>query len=241
MQVYVYGSGAQAARAAAALFAAQILRKPDSVVGLATGSTPVPLYEELFRVREEGIIDFSRATSFNLDEYVGLAPQHPQSYHFFMEEHLFSRVKFKASFLPRGDAADLEAECRRYEEAIRGAGGVDLQLLGIGPNGHIGFNEPADAFSDATGVVELTRETIRANKRFFQSEHEVPRRALSMGVGTIMRARSIVLLATGGGKAEAVRDFVKGPVTPRVPASILRFHPDATVLLDQAAAGLLEA
>jgi glucosamine-6-phosphate deaminase len=239
MNVHVFASGAQAARAAAALFASQLLRKPRSVLGLPTGSTPVPVYQQLARLHRAGALDFSRATSFNLDEYAGLPPDHPQSYHAFMREHLFRHVNLRASFLPRGDAPDLEAECRRYEEAIGEAGGVDLQFLGIGRNGHIGFNEPADAFSDVTGVVELTRDTIRANRRFFSDEREVPRRALSMGVGTILRARAVVLLAVGEEKAEAVRAMAEGPVTPRAPASILRFHPDVTALLDEGAARLL--
>jgi glucosamine-6-phosphate deaminase len=239
MNVHVFASEAQVARAAAAVFAAQLLRRPQSVLGLATGSTPVSVYGELARMHGDGVLDFSRATSFNLDEYVGLPKTHPQSYHSFMRRTLFDHVNLMASFLPDGEAGDLAAECRRYDEAIAQAGGIDLQLLGIGNNGHIGFNEPAREFACGTNVVGLAPDTIEANKRFFYSAGEVPRTALSMGVGTIMQARSIVLLALGEEKAAAVRAMAEGPVTPRVPASILRFHPDATVLLDQGAAKLL--
>ncbi|HSK68199.1 MAG TPA: glucosamine-6-phosphate deaminase [Candidatus Limnocylindria bacterium] len=239
MNVHVFASEAQAARAAASLFAAQLLRKPASVLGLATGSTPVSVYAELARMHEDGVLDFSRAVSFNLDEYVGLPKDHPQSYHSFMHRSLFSRVNLQASFLPDGEAEDLPAECRRYDEAIARSGGIDLQLLGIGSNGHIGFNEPAREFAFGTNLVDLAQDTIEANKRFFYSAADVPRRALSMGVGTIMQARGIVLLALGEEKAQAVKAMAEGPVTPRVPASILRFHQDATVLLDRGAAKLL--
>ncbi|MDD4081084.1 MAG: glucosamine-6-phosphate deaminase, partial [Eubacteriales bacterium] len=205
------------------------------VLGLATGSTPVATYQELIRLYQEKVVDFSKATTFNLDEYVNLPISHSCSYHAFMQVQLFDHVNFKASNLPDGNAKDLNREGRRYDAAIQRAGGLDLQLLGIGRNGHIGFNEPADSFSSGTQVVNLTDSTIQANKRFFQSEREVPLQAISMGIGTIMSAREIMLLATGADKADAVRGMVKGNVTPRLPASILHFHRRVTLLLDEGA------
>jgi len=239
MVVHVFDNEAQVARAAGAVFAAQVLNKPDSVLGLATGSTPISTYEELIRLHRDGVLDFSKATTFNLDEYAGLPTSHPESYISFMKRHLFDHVNLKQSFLPNGLAKDLDAECARYEESIRLAGGVDLQLLGIGHNGHIGFNEPAEQFTYPTNAVTLTQDTIDANKRFFASEKEVPRRALSMGIGTIMSAKSILLIALGENKAPVIRGMVQGEITPRLPASILRAHPAVTVLLDKGAGSLL--
>ncbi len=239
MILHVFENEGSLARAAAAIFAAQILKKPDSVIGLATGSTPVSTYGELVRLYEEKVLDFSRVTSFNLDEYVGLPLSHPESYYAFMHRHLFDRINIRDTHLPNGLAADLTGECRKYDEAIRKAGGVDLQLLGIGNNGHIGFNEPADQFVYGTNVITLTESTISANRRFFDSAEDVPRRAVSMGIGTIMSAGSILMLAMGAQKAEAVQAMVEGEVTPRMPASILRTHRNVTVLLDRAAAGRL--
>lgn len=239
MIVHVFENAAQVARAAAALFAAQILKKPDSVLGLATGSTPIDTYQELIRLHKDGILDFSRVTTFNLDEYVGLAADHEQSYDYFMRKQLFSHINIKSTHLPSGIAPDMTQECRDYEELIKQAGGIDLQLLGIGNNGHIGFNEPADAFPYNTNITSLADSTIKANRRFFTSEDEVPKTAISMGIGTIMEARSILLLAMGEGKADAILQMVEGPITPRLPASILRSHPSVTVLLDKAAASKL--
>ncbi|MDD3573175.1 MAG: glucosamine-6-phosphate deaminase [Eubacteriales bacterium] len=236
MIIHVYPNAKTLAQAAATLMAAQITGKPGSVLGLATGSSPVATYQELIRLFQEKAVDFSQATTFNLDEYVSLPISHPCSYHAFMQVQLFDHVNFKASNLPDGNAKDLNRECRRYDAAIQRAGGIDLQLLGIGRNGHIGFNEPADSFSAGTQIVNLTDSTIQANKRFFPSEREVPRQAISMGIGTIMSARKIMLLATGEDKAEAVRGMVKGNVTPRLPASILHFHHRVTLLLDEGAA-----
>lgn len=237
--VHVFETTEQVAQAAAALFAAQLLRKPDSVLGLATGSTPVETYRELARLHREGVLDFSKARSFNLDEYVGLPASHPESYISFMKRNLFDSVNFRESRLPNGLAKNLKRECAAYDRAIQEAGGVDLQLLGIGNNGHIGFNEPADQFTYGTNLTTLTDSTIKANRRFFDSEDQVPRQALSMGIGTIMAARCILLLALGEAKAGVVAQMVKGDVTPRVPASILRTHPEVTVLLDRAAAARL--
>ncbi|HPY94445.1 MAG TPA: glucosamine-6-phosphate deaminase, partial [Clostridia bacterium] len=188
---------------------------------------------------EHGVLDFSRATSFNLDEYVGLPPSHPESYIAFMKRNLFDRINLKRSYLPNGMAGDLNRECVNYEALIKEAGGVDLQLLGIGNNGHIGFNEPGESFVFDTNLTALTPSTIKANRRFFDSEEQVPRQALSMGIGTILQARHILLLALGQGKAEVVKGMVEGSITPQVPASILRGHPRVTVLLDRAAASLL--
>lgn len=239
MIIKIYPSSGSLAQAAAMLISAQITRKPDSVLGLATGSTPIATYQELIRLYQEKAVDFSEASTFNLDEYVGIDISHVCSYHAFMQVQLFDHVNFKSSILPDGNARNLGRECRRYDAAIQKAGGIDLQLLGIGRNGHIGFNEPANDFGYGTQIVNLTDSTIQANKRFFDSERDVPRQAISMGTGTIMAAREIMLLALGSEKADAVRAMVKGPVTPKLPASILRFHPRVTLLLDEAAAAKL--
>lgn len=242
MQVHVYETANQACRAAAFLFASQLTRKPDSVLGLATGSTPVPCYQDLVSFYEQGLIDFSKATTFNLDEYCGIDYAHPCSYHAFMDENLFSRVNIRreAVHLPDASRAGGDEAGLAYDAAIEAAGGIDLQLLGIGQNGHIGFNEPADAFTYGTHIVDLAENTIHANARFFDSEDDVPRKAISMGIGNIMACRSVVLIATGANKAEAVYKSVYGPVDPHVPASILRTHPSALFLLDKEAASLLK-
>ena len=239
MIVHVFDTPAQVARAAAAVFSAQILKKPDSVLGLATGGTPVDTYKELIKLHQDGILDFSQVTTFNLDEYEGLPTSHPESYVAFMKRNLFDHVNIKQSRLPDGLNKDHQKECAAYDEEIRQAGGVDLQLLGIGNNGHIGFNEPSDHFVYDTNLVDLTPSTIKANRRFFDSEDQVPRMALSMGIGTIKEARSILMIALGEGKAEVVLNMVEGDIDPQVPASILRAHKDVTVLLDRAAASKL--
>ena len=224
--------------AAASLFAAQVIRKADSVLGFATGSTPLATYAALAALCQRGVVDFSLARTFNLDEYTGMDPSHEQSYFRFMYDNLFSKINLPQGnyHLPNGGVADIDAECARYEAAIDAAGGIDLQLLGIGLNGHIGFNEPDDVFSDATHCVTLTESTIEANKRFFASADDVPRQAISMGIGSIMRARAIVMVINGVDKADIAFQAIRGPVTPRVPASILQFHPNVTILLDEAAA-----
>ena len=239
MQILILKDKHAQAQATAALIAAQAMRGAGSVFGFATGSTPIGTYEALARMAQSGAADFSGARTFNLDEYAGLPADHPQSYRFFMDEQLFSKVRFADTQLPSGIARDLDAECARYEQAIDLAGGIDLQLLGIGHNGHIGFNEPGDFFPDKTHCVSLAPATIEANKRFFDSADEVPRRAITMGIGTIMRACSIVLVISGGDKAQIARQALKGPVTPSVPASILQFHPCVTVLLDREAGAAL--
>lgn len=236
MKIRVFDTAEQAGRAAAALLSALVIAKPACALGLATGSSPLPVYETLTAQSEAGVVDFSRAVTFNLDEYVGLPPEHPQSYHRFMEEHLFSRIHFRETHLPDGCAADLDAEAAAYDAAIAQAGGLDAQLLGIGRNGHIGFNEPCDRFIRGCHVVELSESTRRANARFFAREADVPRRAISLGIGGIMAARSILLIASGESKADAIARTVHGDITPQVQASILQTHPDVTLLLDRAAA-----
>lgn len=239
MNVHVYDEPKLASRAAATLFAAQLLKKPTSVFGFATGSTPVETYRYLAKWHKKGLLDFSGTISFNLDEYVGLGAQDDASYAAFMRENLFEAINLKASYLPDGQASDLRQECARYDAAIQSFGGVDMQFLGIGHNGHIGFNEPADAFVYHTQVVDLTEDTINANARFFPTMDEVPRQAISMGIGAIMQAKSIVFVALGENKADVVREMIYGDITPRLPASILRTHPDTVVLLDREAAARL--
>lgn len=224
---------------AADLFEALIRTKPACVIGLATGSTPLPLYRELIAREKAGKIDFTRVRSANLDEYKGLAPDHPQSYRRFMQENLFDHISIKPenTIVPDGLAEDVQAMCEAYERKIEAWGGVDLQLLGIGHDGHIGFNEPADHFPGMTHEVELTAMTRDANKRFFASLDEVPTAAFTMGIGTVMAAKKIVMVVTGADKHDILMKSFFGPVTPEVPASILQFHPDVTVICDAAAWG----
>jgi len=241
MQVYVYKNAELAAKAAATVFASQLLKKPDSVFGFATGSTPIPMYQELIRLNKEGIIDFSQCRTWNLDEYVGLTGDHPCSYRYFMNEQLFNHINIKMenTHVPCGVNPDMDKEAADYDAAIFAAGGIDVQLLGIGHNGHIGFNEPADTFIFNTHVMDLTESTIDANARFFNNRDEVPRHAISMGIGNIMLAKRIVMIATGKGKAEAIRGSIKGDADPKNQASILRFHQDVQYFLDEEAASLL--
>jgi len=240
MQIHIYPTKELAAEAAATLIASQIIAKPNSVIGLPTGSTPVLTYKALIRMNKEGVLDFSKVTTFNLDEYVGLDGDHPQSYRYFMNDNLFNHVNIdKANTNVPSGIGDVEANAVAYEEAIAAAGGVDLQFMGIGRNGHIGFNEPDEAYPDCTSIVDLTESTIDANKRFFDSADDVPRKAISMGVGTIMRARKTLLIATGKDKAEAVYTLVKGGISPKLPASALRMHADAVIILDADAAAML--
>ena len=217
---------------AALIIAAQIVKKPDCILGLATGSSPIGTYEELVKMYESGLLDFGQVSSFNLDEYVGISTSDINSYFYFMRDNLFSKVNILEgnTHIPNGLAVDPAAECQVYEDSIAAAGGVDLQLLGIGPNGHIGFNEPADAFAPMTQHIQLTESTIDANARFFATREEVPTSALTMGIGTIMRAKSVLLVA-GPEKRAIVEAAVYGPVTPQVPASILQYHPDAVAII----------
>lgn len=228
---------ADMSRKAANIIAAQMIKKPECVLGLATGSSPIGTYDNLVAMYENGDLDFSGVTTVNLDEYKGLTRDNDQSYYYFMHEHLFDRVNIDAdrTNVPNGMEADAEKECKRYEEFIKSLGGVDLQLLGLGHNGHIGFNEPAPVFDKETHCVNLTESTIEANKRFFASADDVPRQAYTMGIGTIMRAKKILLVASGEDKAEIVAKAFFGDVTPEVPASILQMHPDVTIVADAAA------
>ncbi len=241
MEVVICDSYEDMSRRAADVFAAQIQEEPESILGLATGSTPIGLYADLVKDYQDGIIDFSKIQTFNLDEYRGLDPEHDQSYRYFMQKNLFDHVNIDptATHVPDGANPDADAACAAYEEAIDIAGGIDLQLLGLGHNGHIGFNEPCDEFPVGTHLVELTESTIRANSRLFDSIDEVPREAYTMGIGTIMKARGIVLVASGEDKAKIVREVVLGPVKPEVPASVLQLHPNVTVFVDAAAGALL--
>lgn len=229
-------------RKAAAIISAQVLIKPDCVLGLATGGTPVGTYENIVEWYKNGDLDFSEVTSVNLDEYRGLPREHKESYWSFMHRNLFDHVNIKASNinLPDGNNMDAEAECARYDAVIESVGGVDLQLLGIGHDGHIGFNEPSDAFDLGTHCVELTDETIDANQRFFDSRDEVPREAYTMGTRTIMNARKVLMVVSGKDKAEIVKKAFFGPVTPQVPASILQMHPDFTLVADEDALSLVK-
>lgn len=210
------------------------IKNGAKVFGLATGSTPEDLYTEL----RHSDVDFSESISINLDEYVGLSPEDPQSYRYFMEEHLFKAKPFKKSYLPDGVAKDLDAECKHYDQIIA-EHPIDSQILGIGRNGHIGFNEPGTDFGVTTHVVELTESTIEANKRYFDKVGDVPTHALSMGIASILKTKHIYLLAFGKEKAEAVKGMIEGPVTTHVPASVLQNHPNVTVILDEDAASLL--
>lgn len=242
MEVIIQPTAAEVSKIAARIFQHQLRNKPASVLGLATGSTPVGLYRELIALYKAGQIDFSSATSFNLDEYVGLDPAHPQSYAAFMRENLFAQINISEgkTHIPNGMARDIAHHCEQYEEAIRRAGGIDLQLLGIGTDGHIGFNEPSSSLASRTRIKTLTARTIADNARFFGNEADVPRHVITMGVGTIMEARKCLVLATGAAKAQAVAAMVEGPITASCPASILQMHQRSTVIVDEAAATALE-
>ena len=231
------GTAEDAALLAADRFQELICAKPACVLGLATGATPVPLYRELIAREKAGLIDFSRVRSVNLDEYKGLAPDHPQSYRRFMQENLFDHIAIRPenTYVPDGLTTDVAAMCAAYERTIEDLGGVDLQLLGLGHDGHIGFNEPCDHFPVRTHEVALTESTRQANARFFASAAEVPAAAYTMGVGTVMAARRVLMIVTGADKADILRKAFFGPVTPWVPASILQFHPDVTLICDRAA------
>ena len=241
MEIRIFENAAQVGQAAATLIAAQVISKPDSVLGLATGSTPIPTYQELIRLNQAGVVDFAKVRSYNLDEYCSIPEDHEQSYRTFMNVNLFNHINIdKANtHVPNGNAESAEAESAAYDAAIAAAGGIDIQILGIGNNGHIGFNEPGDSFIYGCHQVTLAQSTIDANSRFFESDADVPRQAISLGIGSIMNARKIILLATGAGKAKAIYDSVCGDVNPQVQASILRTHPDVIFLLDKDAASML--
>ena len=242
MEVIIQPDAAAVSKEAARLFQRQLRLKPASVLGLATGSTPLGLYRELIALHRTGAADFSQATTFNLDEYVGLSSEHPQSYRAYMREHLFSQINVPPprTHIPDGAAPDVAAQCAAYEAAISTAGGIDLQLLGIGSDGHIGFNEPSSSLRSRTRLKTLTPRTIADNARFFGSEDAVPRHVITMGVGTIMETRSVVVMALGAGKADAVAAMAEGPITASVPASILQMHERCALIIDEAAATKLQ-
>jgi len=242
MKVLILDTAAAAADRVAGLIAAELRQRPRAVLGLATGGTMEAVYRALIGLHRAGEVSFRDATTFNLDEYVGLSPDHPCSYWHYMREQLFSLIDLPegAAHLPHGDAPDPQAEARRYEAAIRAAGDIDLQLLGLGLNGHIGFNEPTSSLASVTRIKTLTRETREANSRFFPEGTEPPRHAITTGIATILRARHLVLIATGEAKADAVAQVVEGAVSARWPGSALQLHPHATVVLDRAAASRLE-
>ncbi|MDY3280834.1 glucosamine-6-phosphate deaminase [Dysosmobacter sp.] len=237
MKIYAANDYKQMSRQAANILSAHVILKPDCVLGLATGSTPIGMYKQLVDWYNKGDLDFSQVKSVNLDEYVGLAPTHDQSYRYFMQTNLFDHVNIDPANtnVPNGLAEDPEAECRRYNQVIRDLGGIDVQVLGMGHNGHIGFNEPEEAFELETHVVNLTESTIRANARFFASEDEVPKKAMTMGIKSIMQARQILVVVSGEDKADIVKRAFTGPVTPNVPASILQMHPNVVLVGDKAA------
>lgn len=241
MRIYQAENYKAMSRRAANIISAQVIYKPNCVLGLATGGTPVGTYKQLIDWYNKGDLDFAEVTTVNLDEYRGLPRENAQSYWYFMHDNLFNHVNIDPNRinLPDGTNMDAEAECKRYDDVIHNVGGIDLQLLGIGHDGHIGFNEPGSAFELGTHCVDLTQETIEANKRFFDSIDDVPRQAYTMGIKTIMQARKVLLVASGKDKAEIVKKAFFGPVTPTVPASILQMHPDFILVGDEDALSLI--
>lgn len=226
---------------AANIIANAICKKPDIVLGLATGSTPLGTYKELIRLHKEEGLDFSKVTTFNLDEYYGLSQDHTQSYYYYMHENFFNHINIKEEnvHIPDGTASDIENYCKKYEQEIKNHGGIDLQILGIGTNGHIGFNEPAEKLFAYTHLTDLTEDTIKANSRFFDSIDEVPKKALTMGIGSILKAKKIILLANGKNKATAISYLIdQDNITTKVPATFLKTHNDVTVILDKEASGM---
>lgn len=242
MKIYKAKDYKDMSRKAANIISAQVIMKPNCVLGLATGSTPIGTYDQLVEWYNKGDLDFLEVTTVNLDEYKGLPRTNDQSYYYFMHQHLFDRVNIdpERTNVPNGMEPDAEKECGRYEELIRSLGGVDLQLLGLGHNGHIGFNEPGEAFEKETHCVDLTESTIEANKRFFASADDVPKQAYTMGIKTIMQAKKILIVVNGENKADIVERAFFGPVTPEVPASILQLHNDVTLVGDEAALAKIE-
>lgn len=237
MRIYKTKNYDEMSRQAANIISAEIISKPDCVLGLATGSSPIGTYKQLIEWYKKGDLDFSQVTSVNLDEYRGLPRDNDQSYYYFMQENLFKHVNIDPAhtFVPDGTIADADEACNAYNEIIHSVGGVDLQLLGLGRNGHIGFNEPADEFAKETHCVDLTESTIEANARFFASREEVPTQAYTMGIKTIMSAKKILVVANGEDKADAVQKVFFGPITPQVPGSVLQLHPNVVLVADEAA------
>ena len=219
-----------------------VKNNPSAILGLATGGSPIGMYKELIRMNKAGEIDFSKVTTVNLDEYIGLSGDHPQSYRYFMNDNLFNHINIdkKNSYVPTGLAENVEEECKNYDNKIAELGGTDVQLLGIGNNGHIAFNEPDENLVSGTHLTNLTQDTIEANARFFDSIDEVPKTALTMGLGGIMKSKKIIVIASGESKAEAVKEMVSGKISTKMPASMLQMHRDVTVIIDEDAAKLLQ-
>lgn len=241
MIIYKAKNYSDMSRKAANIISAQIIMKPNCVLGLATGSSPMGTYQQLIDWYKKDDLDFAKVTTINLDEYKGLAPNNTQSYRYFMDTNLFNHINIdkNRTFVPDGLESDSEKACNDYDHIISCSGGIDLQLLGLGHNGHIGFNEPGTAFEKGTHCVDLTETTITANKRFFSSEKEVPRQAYTMGIKSIMQARKILVIVSGEDKAPILKEVLQGPITPSVPASILQLHNDVTIVADEAALSLV--
>ena len=241
MIIYKVKDYEEMSRKAANIIAAQVITKPDCILGLATGSSPVGTYQNLIAGYEKGDLDFSNVKTINLDEYKGLSPKNDQSYRYFMNTNLFDHINIDKNntHVPNGLEADSEKACSEYNEIIAQSGGIDLQLLGLGPNGHIGFNEPDSVFIPGTHCVDLTESTIEANKRFFESADDVPRQAYTMGIQNIMSAKKIVVVVSGANKAESLAKAINGPIDPQVPASILQLHNDVIIVADEAALSMM--
>ena len=242
MEVIISADYAEMSKAAAAVMAKVVRDKPTAILGLATGSTPLGMYKELIRLHEEESLDFSGVTTFNLDEYVGLSGDHEQSYRYFMTENLFKgiNVDIKNTNVPPGISDNFKASCQEYEDKISAAGGIDVQVLGIGSDGHIAFNEPSSSLASRTRLKTLTQQTIDDNARFFATPQDVPVYCVTMGVGTILEAKKLILLASGAGKAKAVADAIEGPVSSMCTASALQLHPDSVICVDTAATARLD-
>lgn len=241
MRIIVVDNYEEMSKKSASMIASQVILKPNSVLGLATGDTPLGMYKELIKLYNHNEVDFKEVRTFNLDEYYGLNRENPQSYYTYMINNLFNNINIKRENIniPSGMAKNIDAACKEYESKIKEAGGIDMQVLGIGGNGHIGFNEPDVNFEAETHLVNLDEQTIEANSRFFESIEDVPVKAISMGIKTIMSSKKIILLANGIGKAEAIEKAVKGKINPSIPASILQLHNDVTVIIDKQAASRL--
>lgn len=241
MKINIVEDYQQLSARAASIVASQVILKNNSVLGLATGSTPVGMYRQLVQMNREGIVDFSGVVTFNLDEYLGLSPGHPQSYHYYMHCHFFNHVNVSSQniHIPLGQGKNVVESCLEYDQKINDAGGIDLQVLGIGTNGHIGFNEPQPYLKMQTHSIDLAEETVKANSRFFATLEEVPRQAVTMGMGSIMQAQRILLLASGINKAPAIKEMVSGKITTDLPASFLQLHREVILILDKEAAALL--
>ncbi|WMJ81779.1 glucosamine-6-phosphate deaminase [Clostridium sp. MB40-C1] len=241
MRIIVVDGYEEMSKKAANMVVSQVILKPDSVLGLATGDTPIGMYEEIISLYKNEEVDFSKVKTFNLDEYYGLSKENPQSYHYYMINHLFNHVNIYENNIniPNGMAQNIESECKNYDKKIVEVGGIDLQVLGIGVNGHIGFNEPDISFESETHLVNLDEKTIESNSRFFNSKEEVPTKAISMGIKTIMHSKKIILLACGSSKANAIFETINGKINPNMPASILQLHRDVVVIVDKEAASKL--